>query len=222
MTGTFFFIILPSLALFSLIAGSLYKYFYHGFRVSSLSSQLLESKILFFGSRPFHWGIVTLFFGHLIGFLIPSGVLAWNNKPVRLYVLEITALAFALMTLAGLSVLIYRRIQIKRIRLVTSKMDIFVFTILFLAIVSGIYTAFFFRWGSSWFAVVMAPYLRSVLMLNPDITAVMTLPVLVKIHVITAFILIGMIPYTRFIHILVYPLHYFWREYQVTNWNKRA
>lgn len=221
MTGNFFFIILPSLALLSLIAGSIYRYFYHGFQVSSLSSQLLESNLLFFGSRPFHWGIVTLFFGHLIGFLIPSGVLAWNNKPVRLYILEITALAFALMTLIGLGVLIYRRITVKRIRFVTTKIDVFVFIILLLAIITGIWTAFFFRWGSSWFAVVMAPYLRSVLMLNPDITAVMPLPVMVKIHMITAFILIGMIPYTRFIHMLVYPFHYFWREYQVTIWNKR-
>lgn len=222
MTGNFFFIILPSLALISLIAGSIYKYFYHGFQVSSLSSQLLESNLLFFGSRPFHWGIVTLFFGHLIGFLIPSGVLAWNSRPVRLYVLEITALAFALLTLFGLGVLIYRRLTVKRIRFVTSKMDVFVFIILFLAIVSGIYTAFFFRWGSSWFAVVMAPYLRSILMLNPDITSIMPLPVMVKIHVITAFILIGMIPYTRFMHFLVYPVHYLWREYQVTIWNKRG
>jgi nitrate reductase gamma subunit len=59
-------------------------------------------------------------------------------------------------------------------------------------------------------------------MFNPDITSVITMPVMVKIHVITAFVLIGMIPYTRFIHILVYPVHYFWREYQVTIWNKRS
>lgn len=222
MTGNFFFIILPSLALISLIAGSIYRYRNHGFRVTSLSSQLLESNLLFFGSRPFHWGIVTLFFGHLTGFLIPSGVLAWNSRPVRLYVLEITALAFALLTLFGLGVLIYRRITVKRIRFVTSGMDVFVFIILSLAIFSGIWTAFFFRWGSSWFATVLAPYLLSILMLNPDITSVMPLPVLVKIHIITAFILIGMIPYTRFMHILVYPLHYLWRQYQVTIWNKRA
>ncbi|HLN21067.1 MAG TPA: respiratory nitrate reductase subunit gamma [Bacteroidales bacterium] len=222
MTGTFFFIVLPSLAVFSFIAGSIYRYYYHGFQVSSLSSQLLESKILFFGSRPFHWGIVTLLLGHLTGFLIPSGVLAWNSKPARLYVLEITALAFALLALTGLAILIYRRLKVKRIRLVTSRMDVFVFVILSLSVLSGIYTAFFFRWGSSWFAAVMAPYLKSVLILKPDLTSVNTLPVMVKIHLITTFILIGMAPYTRFIHILVYPLHYFWRAYQVVIWNKRV
>ncbi|HEX2977125.1 MAG TPA: respiratory nitrate reductase subunit gamma [Bacteroidales bacterium] len=221
MAVTFFFIVLPSLAIVSLLAGSLYRYFYHGFQVSSLSSQILESRILFFGSRPFHWGIVTLLIGHLIGFLIPRQVLAWNNIPARLYILEITAMAFALMTITGLGVLIYRRISVKRITLVTSKMDIFVFVMLVLVVVTGMYTAFFFRWGSSWFATVMTPYLRSVFLLNPDTAAISALPVMVKIHMIAAFIFIGMIPYTRIIHILVYPLHYLFREYQVVIWNKK-
>jgi nitrate reductase gamma subunit len=221
MKGVFFFIIIPYLALLSLIAASIVRYFFNGFKVSSLSSQILESRILFYGSRPFHWGIVTLLFGHLIGFLIPAGVLAWNHKPARLYVLEIAALAFAFLAITGLLLLLYRRTKIKRLRIVTTKMDIFVYIILIFAIISGIYTAFFYRWGSSWFAVVLAPYLRSVLLFNPDITAVTALPMAVKIHVIVSFILLGMIPHTRLIHMLVYPLHYFWREYQVVIWNKR-
>lgn len=218
----FFFVILPYLALLSLIGGSIYRYFLLGFKVSSLSSQILESRILFFGSRPFHWGIVTLFFGHLIGFLIPRSVLAWNGRPVRLYVLEITALAFALTALIGLSVLIYRRSSVKRIRLVTTKMDVFVLTVLPVAIISGIYTAIFYRWGSSWFAAVMAPYLRTIFSLNPDITVITTLPLMVRIHVLTAFILFGMLPFTRLIHMLVYPLHYLFRAYQVVIWNKKS
>lgn len=221
MQGLDFFVILPYLSLLTFIGGSIYRYRYHGFQVSSLSSQILESKILFFGSRPFHWGIVTLFFGHLLGFLIPSGVMAWNDKPARLYVLEISALAFALAALGGLIVLIYRRVEVKRIRLVTTKMDVFVYVILFTTIITGIYTALFYRWGSNWFAVVMTPYLRSVFLLKPQTAAVVALPLMVKIHVVTAFILIGMIPFTRIIHILVYPLHYLWREYQVVIWNKK-
>lgn len=221
MAVSFLFMVLPSIAIVSFFAGSLYRYFYHGFQVSSLSSQILESRILFFGSRPFHWGIVTLLLGHLIGFLIPRQVLAWNNIPLRLYILEITAMAFALLTISGLGVLIYRRITVRRVTLVTSKMDVFVFVMLVLVVITGIYTAFFFRWGSSWFATVMTPYIRSVFLLNPDTAAVAALPLMVKLHMISAFIFIGMIPYTRIIHFLVYPLHYLFRAYQVTIWNKK-
>ncbi len=221
MNGIFFFILLPYVAIISLLAGSIYRYRFHGFQVSSLSSQLLENKLLFFGSRPFHWGIITLFFGHLIAFSIPSSVLAWNEKPIRLYILEISALTFGIITVTGLTVLILRRLQVKRIRLVTSKMDIFVFFILSVQILTGLYTALFFRWGSSWFALVLTPYMRSIFAFKPDATAIIALPLMVKIHIISAFVLIGMIPYTRFIHFLVYPFSYLWREYQLVIWNKR-
>lgn len=220
MLNTFLFIVLPYLALVSFLAGSIYRYRNQGFQVTSLSSQILESNLLFFGSRPFHWGIVFLFFGHLTGFLVPRTVLAWNGRPVRLYILEITALAFAILCLFGLIVLIYRRADVKRIRLNTTKMDVILFIILVSAIITGIYTAVFFRWGSSWFAIVMTPYLRSVFTLNPNTSVITTMPFMVRVHVVTAFVLIGMVPYTRLIHILVYPIHYLWRQYQVVIWNK--
>ena len=37
-------------------------------------------------------GIVTLFFGHLVGFLFPRQVMWWNRIPARLFILESTAL----------------------------------------------------------------------------------------------------------------------------------
>ncbi len=221
MNGILFFIFLPYLAIISLVAGSIYRYRFHGFQVSSLSSQLLENDLLFYGSRPFHWGIITLFLGHLTAFLIPSAVLAWNRLPLRLYILEISALAFGIMSAIGLGILIFRRIYVCRIRLVTTRMDIFVFLILALQITTGLYTALFTRWGSSWFAMVLTPYLRSVFALKPDTTAILALPLMIRIHIVSAFILIGMIPFTRFIHFLVYPFTYLWREYQVVIWNNR-
>jgi nitrate reductase gamma subunit len=221
MNGIFFFVLLPYVAIISLIFGSVYRYRFHGFQVSSLSSQLLENNLLFFGSRPFHWGIILLFFGHLSALLVPSTVLAWNAKPLRLYILEICALAFGIMSLIGLTILIFRRIRVKRISLVTSGMDIFVFAILSVQIITGLYTAIFCRWGSSWFALTLTPYLRSIFAFRPDAATVIALPLIVRIHVISAFLLIGMIPYTRFIHFLVYPFSYLWLEYQLVIWNKR-
>ena len=220
MNGIFFFVLLPYIAIVSLVAGSIYRYRFHGFQVSSLSSQLLENKLLFFGSRPFHWGIILLFFGHLIAFLIPKTILAWNEKPVRLYILEISALAFGLISLFGLIILIIRRIQVKRIRIMTSRMDIFVYVILSIQVITGLYTAIFFRWGSSWFAMVLTPYLQSIFLIQPDTTAVLTLPFMVRLHMVSAFVLIGMIPYTRFMHFLVYPISYLWRRNQLVIWNK--
>lgn len=219
MNGTFFFIVLPYLAIVSLVLGSVYRYRYSGFQVSSLSSQFLESKQLYFGSRPFHWGLVFLFFGHLAAFLVPRTVLAWNKLPLRLYILEFTAFAFGIVVLAGLVLLIIRRFNTKRLYGVTSRMDMFVYLILLIQIVTGLWVAFFFRWGSSWFAMVLTPYLRSVFTLNPDINAVSQLPLMIQLHIVSAFILVGMIPFTRFMHFLVYPLAYLWRPNQLVIWN---
>jgi nitrate reductase gamma subunit len=219
MNGIFFYMVLPYLAILSLLLGSIYRYRYAGFQVSSLSSQFLESKKLYFGSRPFHWAIIVLFFGHLTAFLIPRAVLAWNQVPLRLFILEVTALAFGLILLFSLVLLIIRRWNTKRLHIVTSKMDLFVYLILSVQAVTGLWIALFFRWGSSWFAMVLTPYLRSIFTFNPDIVPMTSFPFMVQLHVISAFILVGMIPYTRFMHFLVYPLAYLWRPYQLVIWN---
>jgi len=213
------FTVLPYLALTSFLFGSIFRYRFYGFQVSSLSSQFLETRKLYFGSRPFHWGIVFLFFGHLAAFLVPRAVLAWNKIPLRLYILEITAFTFALILLTGLIILLVRRFTSKMLLVVTSKMDLFVYLILTVQVITGLWTAYFFRWGSSWFALVLTPYLKSVFALNPDTAAVVQLPVMVQIHIVSAFVLIGMIPFTRLIHFLVYPLAYIWRPYQLVIWN---
>jgi len=219
MNGVFFFVVLPYLALLSLLLGSIYRYRWSGFQVSSLSSQFLESKQLYFGSRPFHWGLIFLFFGHLTAFLVPRSVLAWNRVPVRLHILEVTAFAFGLMVLVGLILLVLRRIKTKRLHVVTTWMDIFVYSLLLVQVVTGLWTAYFFRWGSSWFAMVLTPYLYSIFKFNPDVAAVTQLPFMIRLHIVSAFVLVGMIPFTRFMHFLVYPFVYLWRPYQLVVWN---
>lgn len=218
MLDTFLFITLPYFALFSLIVGTIYRYRSKGFTVSSLSSEFLEGKTLFWGSQPFHWGLMFLFFGHLIAFLIPRGVQTWNSVPLRLMILEVTGFVFGLAVLIGLIALVYRRITTDRIRVVTSEMDIALYLILLTQVITGLLIAYNSRWGSSWFAAVLTPYLWSVLAFSPDITAVSAMPWTIKTHITGAFLLILMIPFTRLMHILVYPIPYIWRPYQVVMW----
>lgn len=219
MVNNLMFLVLPYLSFGVFLAGSIYRYTSRGFQVSSLSSQFLEGKKLFWGSLPFHWGLVVLFLGHLIAFMFPSAVLAWNGQPIRLLILEISSFAFGLSALFGLILLIKRRLEAKMLLVVTNKMDMVVYTVLFTQIISGLGVAFFVRWGSSWFSSVLTPYLRSIFMFNPDINAVSEMPWLIQIHIISAFVIIGIIPFTRFMHFLVAPFDYAWRKYQLVIWN---
>lgn len=218
MLDILLFIVLPYLTLFVLIFGTIYRYRKQGFSVSSLSSEFLEGKKLFWGSQPFHWGLMFLFFGHLTAFLTPQWVLVWNREPLRLMILEVSAFAFGLAVLMGLIVLIYRRITTDRIRMVTSKMDILLYLVLLAQIITGLLIAYGDRWGSSWFAAVLTPYLWSIFKLSPDITAISAMPWTIKTHIIGAYVLILLIPFTRLMHMLVYPIPYIWRPYQVVMW----
>jgi nitrate reductase gamma subunit len=220
MVDIFIFMALPYTSLLIMIIGSIFMYRLQAFKISALSTQLLESKQLYFGSQFMHWGIITLFFGHLLGFLIPQSIIVWNGDALRLLVLEGTALVFGIMFFSGLCILIYRRITNKKLHSLTSDMDFIVYAVLLTQAISGIWIAIALPWGSSWFASVLSPYLKSLFVLQPDIAAVSAMPLVVKIHISTAFILIGLIPFSRFMHFLVFPFQYVFRAYQVVIWNR--
>ena len=194
------------------------RYRSRSFTYSSLSSQFLENKQHFWGLVPFHYGVIAVLGGHVIAFLIPGQVLLWNSRPLRLYILEISGLIFGLLTLVGLISAIVRRFEVSKVRQVTSWADWVVYVMLLLQVVSGISVAIFYPWGSSWFASTLAPYLWSLVKLNPDISYVTPMPHLVKTHILGAFALIAFFPLTRLVHILVIPNMYLWRRTQIVRW----
>jgi nitrate reductase gamma subunit len=214
----FLFAVFPYVAIVLLIVVSIQRYRSSGFTFSSLSSQFLETRKLFWGSVPFHFGIIGILLGHLIGLLIPRQVQLWNTVPLRLYVLEVTAFVFGAMTLVGLAALIWRRFSEKRLLVVHSVADKILYVLLATAVISGLWIAIGHRWGSAWYTQVGAPYLWSIFTFQPDVVNVAALPWVVKIHILTAWSLVAIFSFTRLVHILVAPLPYLWRPHQVVIW----
>ena len=215
----FFFSAFPYMAIIVFLVGSVYRYRQKGFKVTSLSAQFLEGRQGFWGTVPFHWGILMVFLGHLVAFAFPKGVLAWNSYPVRLIVHEGLGFTFAVALLIGLVALILRRLLHPRLKVVTTRMDLFIELVLLAQVVLGCWIALGYRWGSSWFAADLSPYLWSILKLNPQTEAVVAMPLVIKAHIVGAFSILLIFPFTRLIHILVAPFHYLWRPYQVVIWN---
>jgi nitrate reductase gamma subunit len=214
---------LPYAASVLFLAGTIYRYRATKFSFSSLSSQFLEGRTLFWGTMPFHWGLIVVFLGHLTAFLVPGGIIAFNRHPVRLLILETTGVIFGLMVLIGLVALFVRRTTNDRLKVVTSRMDIAVEILLIVQVITGIAIAMFLRWGSSWFAEVLTPYLWSLVVFRPDISAVASLHWLIKLHIIVAYVIFMLIPFSRLVHLLVVPFSYLWRPYQrvVWSWNRK-
>lgn len=219
---TLFFLIFPYISGTVFVAVTLYRAIYRPFTISSMSSQLLERKKLYWGSISFHYGIILVLLGHLFALVLPQGLLLWNAVPIRLYLLELTGLALGIWALVGLGILLWRRLSEGRVRVVTSPMDLLVLALLLMSAITGVLTATLYRFGSFWFTGVFTPYLVSLLVFQPNITLVSPLPWIIKLHVINFFVLLALFPFSRLVHIVTYPIGYLLRPWQIVIWNRRA
>lgn len=210
----------PYVAVVMLVVISLLRYRANQFTISSLSSQFLEGRRLFWGSVPFHIGISIVFFGHLTGFLIPRSVQLFGTVPARLLLMELTGLVGALLLLTGLILLVLRRVRDPRLRAVTGPTDLAVYALLLFQAFTGLYVALFLRWGTAWYVQVAVPYLRSLFLLRPDIQRMAELPLMAQLHVLGAFTLFAVFSFTRLMHVLVAPVPYLWRSTQLVIWNR--
>ncbi len=209
------FVVFPYIALFSAVAVTIYRSLTRPFSISSLSSQLLERRRLFWGSIPFHWGITIILLIHLIAILIPRSITLWNAQPLRLYLLEITGFGLGVWALVGLGILLWRRAGVSRIRAVSTPMDYVLIALLLVAVVTGLINAALYRWGSYWFPGLLTPYVLSILTFRPDASAVAVLPFNIQLHVFTAWALTLIFPFSRLVHIFTWPLAYLLRPWQI-------
>ncbi len=220
----FLYSIFPYVAFGVFIVGCIYRYKITPFKYSSLSSQFLEGKNLFWGAVPFHWSILIVLLGHLVAFLFPTATLSWNASPVRLIFIEVLAFTFGLGVFFGLLLLFFRRMTNQRVQAVSTRMDIILSLVLLTQVVLGLWIGLGYRWGSSWFAADLSPYLWSLVKFSPKIDAVVAMPLVIRLHIVGAFLLVFMIPFTRLVHFLVVPFHYIGRPYQrvIWYWNRKT
>ena len=102
-------------------------------------------------------------------------------------------------------ILVWRRLSEKRVRVVTTPMDLVVLVLLLVSVITGVLIATVYRFGSSWFTAVFTPYLWSVLTFQPQVSLVAPLPWVIKLHVINFFVLLAVFPFSRLVHIVTYP-----------------
>jgi len=220
MNDIFLFAVFPYLAIGVAIGGGVYRYRTNRFSYSTLSSQLLENRSLFWGSVPWHYGIVVVLLAHLIGFLMPGMWASITSAPAALYTIEMVGFAFGLAALVGMCVLIVRRFTTERILAVTSPMDGVLLVALLVQVALGIYVSLVYRWGADWYVDTAVPWLISLVSLNPQTQYVSSLPSAVKLHMLTGFVVIALFPFSRLVHLIMFPFWYLWRPYQLVISNR--
>ena len=121
----FFFGVYPYIAGTVFLGVSLVRFDREQYLWRSESSQLLRTGTLRIGSNLFHVGIIGLFFGHLFGLLTPLAVFeALGLTPHDKQLIAMTTGGgLGLLILAGLVMLIWRRLSDPRILANTKAMD---------------------------------------------------------------------------------------------------
>lgn len=219
MTDTMFFIALPYLSIFVCVVGSILRMRSLPMTYSSLSSQFLESRALVWGSVPWHIGIIGIVLAHFVAFLCPGFWQMLVAHAVVMKSIEAIGLTCAICCFVGLIVLAVRRISSDRVQAVTSPVDLLVLLLLTVQVVLGIAVALLHRWGSAWAVGTAVPYLWSLCLLHPDVSYIADLPLLVKAHIVFAWLLIFLVPFSRLIHMFAVPLQYITRPPQNVIWN---
>ncbi len=183
--------------------------------VSARSSQLLEGKLLYWGSVPWHEAILPILVAHLLALFIPRAWGALLGAPWRLYVLEVTGVALGAWAFVALAVLLVRRV---RLRAASSPMDFVVLLLLALQVGTGVVTALTLRWGSAWYLHTAVPWLLSLAKLEPHVEYAALLPGVVKVHAVGAFLLWAVFPFSRLTHAAIFPLTFLSRAPQLVVW----
>jgi nitrate reductase gamma subunit len=139
----FVFGIYPYIALSIFFLGSLARFDRDQYTWKSDSSQLLRRGELRSGSNLFHVGILVVFFGHLFGFLLPDAIASRVfTPPQHLLVSMVVGGVAGVVALAGLTILIHRRLADPRIYATSRWWDIAIVFVLWIQLALGMWTVY--------------------------------------------------------------------------------
>lgn len=210
---------LPYVCFAVFVLGHIWRYRYDKFGWTTRSSQVYENRLLRWGSPMFHLGILMVIAGHAVGLLIPREWLYAVGISEQMYHIGATVLGTgaAVLTLAGLAILIYRRRVIGPVFLATTRMDKFMYvmlgaTLLFGTAATVVHQVF---GGGFHYRETVSPWLRSLILLQPQPELMIDVPLLFQLHVITASLLFALWPFTRLVHVFSAPIGYLFRPYIV-------
>ncbi|WP_055569148.1 respiratory nitrate reductase subunit gamma [Streptomyces atriruber] len=210
--------VLPYLAFVLLVAGIIWRYRYDKFGWTTRSSQVYESKLLNIASPMFHYGILFVLVGHLVGLFLPE---SWTDKvgltehTYHLFSLYGGTAAGVLLVL-GILLLLYRRRTNTPVFRATTANDKLMYLVLFGAIVLGMVAKLTHASGDGYnYRASIAPWARSLFTLQPDIDRMAGVPVLYEIHAVVGMVLFALVPFTRLIHMFSAPVQYLFRPYVV-------
>ncbi len=211
MNDTLLFATTPYAAAFIFVVGTLTRL--------SLERQRRQLPPTVFAGRPVTTvALLGIIATHAAMWILPGGLLAWNQSVPRLIALELLLFGLGIAAGVGVSLLVASslreppKVQTKALanksaaQVNARTADVAFLGVLLITIISGVVMAARYRWASSWSAITLTPYVHSLFALEPDLRLV-ALPYLVKLHVFSGIVLVALLPLTSVMSLMLAPVH---------------
>ncbi|MEP6665915.1 MAG: respiratory nitrate reductase subunit gamma [Nocardioidaceae bacterium] len=214
----FLWVVYPYICLTIFVVGHGWRYRYDKFGWTTRSSQLYESRLLRLGSPLFHFGILIVFLGHVMGLGVPKSWTEAVGVSESMYHLSAVSLGTVagICTVVGMAILIYRRRTVGPVFSATTPMDKVMYAVLATVILLGLLnTAVANIFDSYDYRETVSIWFRGIFRfdLHPDLMA--EAPIGFKLHGLAAMSLFALWPFTRLVHVFSAPVGYLTRPYIV-------
>jgi nitrate reductase gamma subunit len=208
---------LPYIALTSFLLGHIWRYKVDQFGWTTRSSQIYESRLLRLGSPLFHFGILGVLGGHVVGLMIPA---SWTEAVgISEHAYHLVAVSMGLLAglavIAGAGILLYRRFAVAEVRKATTRNDMLMYLLLVGALVTGMLNTLTNVFDTYNYRETVSPWFRSLFTLHPEPELMVGTPWTFQAHVLIVVALLGFWPYTRLVHMFSAPIGYLVRPYVV-------
>jgi nitrate reductase gamma subunit len=217
--STLLWMTVPYVALISFLVGHIWRYRHDQFGWTTRSSQMYESRLLRLGSPLFHFGLLAVLSGHVLGIAIPASwtaALGVSGEAYHLLSVSFGTLS-GLATVAGLAILLYRRVTVVAVRQATTTIDKVMYLLLSAAIITGMLNTVGSNLigGGYDYRSTVSPWFRSLFTLTPQPELMVGIPISFQVHALIVLVLLAGWPYTRLVHVFSAPLGYLTRPYVV-------
>jgi nitrate reductase gamma subunit len=212
----FLWVALPYLCLTIFVVGHVWRYRRDQLTWTARSTQLLEQRLLRVGSLLFHFGVLAVIAGHVLGILIPSGVtdaVGVDEDTYHLISIVAGGAAGIAMT-TGFLILLVRRFGHPRVRATTTRGDLVMYPLLTIAIATGMLATFGGNLVDAYhYRETVSPWFRGIFTFSPDAEEMASVPFLFQLHAASVWLLFAVWPFSRLVHAWSIPLAYLGRAW---------
>jgi nitrate reductase gamma subunit len=206
----FWWIALPYMAIAIFVAGHAWRYRRDQLGWTARSTQLMEQRLLKWGSLLFHFGVIAVIGGHVLGILIPE---SWTSavgigEGAYHAIALVGGLPAGLAMTAGLAILLYRRSSVAPVRVTTLRGDLAMYPLLAFVTVTGLVATTWNAVDEHMYRETVSPWFRGLFTFRPDASLMADAPLVFQLHAAAAFVLLALWPFSRLVHAWSIPLAY--------------